>query len=69
MYTSTSNAVTLPGFMRVDTAVYYRQSEDLLWQLNIENLTDKRYYASAHNDNNISFGAPREAKLSVHIGF
>jgi len=69
MYASTSNAVTLPGFMRVDTAVYYRQSEDLLWQLNIENLTDKRYYASAHNDNNISFGAPREAKLSVHIGF
>jgi catecholate siderophore receptor len=69
VYASTSNAVRLPGFTRVDAAVYYTQNEHLKWQLNIENMTDKAYFASAHNDNNITVGTPRNAKLSVHLDF
>lgn len=69
MFASTSNAVTLPGFTRVDAALYVKQNANLKWQLNIENLTDKSYFSSAHNDNNISIGSPRRAKLSLHLDF
>jgi catecholate siderophore receptor len=69
MFASTSNAVTLPGFTRVDAALYVKQNANLKWQLNIENLTDKTYFSSAHNDNNISIGSPRRAKLSLHLDF
>jgi len=69
VYTTTSNTVALPGFSRIDAAVYYNAGEQLKLQANIENLADKRYYASAHNDNNISIGTPREVKLSAHLDF
>jgi catecholate siderophore receptor len=69
LYTTTSNTVSLPGFSRIDAAVYYKASEHLKIQANIENLADKRFYASAHNDNNISIGSPREVKLSAHLDF
>lgn len=69
VYASTSNAVRLPGFTRVDAGVYYTASERVKWQLNIENLTDKAYFSAAHTDNNISVGTPREVKLGVQFGF
>ena len=59
----------MPGFSRIDAAVYYKAGEHLKLQANIENLADTRYYASAHNDNNISVGAPREVKLSARLDF
>jgi catecholate siderophore receptor len=67
--TSTSNTVTLPSFTRVDGAIYYRLSKQYRLQLNVENLLDKKYWASAHNDNNITPGAPRSAKLSLFASF
>lgn len=69
LYTSTSNAVTLPSFTRIDGAVYYRLSKQYRLQLNVENLFDKKYWASAHNDNNITPGAPRSVKLSLLASF
>jgi catecholate siderophore receptor len=69
VYASTSNAVSLPGFTRFDAAVYFRPNERLKLQANIENLTDKSYFSSAHNDNNISVGTPRELKVSARIDF
>ncbi|MBC7454924.1 MAG: TonB-dependent siderophore receptor [Massilia sp.] len=69
LYTSTSNTVTLPSFTRVDGAVYYRLSKQYRLQLNVENLFDKTYWASAHNDNNITPGAPRSVKLSLFASF
>lgn len=69
VYASTSNAVKLPGFTRIDAALYFKQNDALKWQLNIENLGDKTYFASAHNDNNITVGTPRHASLSLHYDF
>ena len=69
LYTSTSNTVTLPSFTRVDGALYYRLSKQYRLQLNVENLFDKQYWASAHNDNNITPGAPRSVKLSLFASF
>lgn len=63
------NLVTLPGFTRVDAAVFYAPLPELRVQLNLENLTDKTYYASAHNNNNILPGSPRAARLGVSYKF
>ena len=69
LYTSTSNSTMLPSFTRVDGALFYRFSKQYQLQLNVENLFDKKYYASAHNDNHITPGAPRSVKLSLYAGF
>lgn len=68
-FTTISNAVTLPGFTRLDAAVYYDVSEKLALQLNVENLTDADYFPTAHTDNNISTGRPLSAKLTARIKF
>ena len=64
-YASLSNAVELPDFLRVDAALYFDVSPSLSLQLNLENLFDEDYFPAAHNDNNISVGAP----LNARIGF
>ncbi|HZH43712.1 MAG TPA: TonB-dependent siderophore receptor [Lysobacter sp.] len=64
-----SNAVTLRSFTRYDAALYYTPSQHVQLQLNVENLFDKRYFVSAHNDNNLSPGSPRAAYLSVTLSF
>jgi catecholate siderophore receptor len=69
MFTSTSNAVTLPGYARVDGAVFFAVNENVQMQLNVENLLDKEYFASAHSDTNISPGSPRAVNLGLHLGF
>ena len=69
MFTSTDNTVRLPGFTRVDAAVYARIDKNLRAQLNIENLFDSKYYASAHNNNNISPGSPIAARVSLIANF
>ena len=69
MYALDSNAVTLPGYARVDAAAYYKASKSLDLQLNIENLTDRDYFVNAHNDNNITPGSPIAARLSATYTF
>lgn len=69
IYTSTSNAVSLPSYVRVDAALFYQVTPAHRLQVNIENLFDKKYYASAHNDNNITPGSPRALKLSLNAKF
>lgn len=69
LYTATTNTVTLPSFTRVDGALFYRIDKQYQLQLNVENLFDKKYYASAHNDNNITPGAPRSFKVTLHARF
>ena len=69
MYASTDNTVYLPGFTRVDAAVYAKIDKTWRAQLNIENLFDKHYFASAHNNNNISPGTPFSARISLIANF
>ncbi|MYN45401.1 TonB-dependent siderophore receptor [Pseudoduganella sp. FT93W] len=69
MYASTSNAVVLPGFTRIDAALYYTIHGGCTAQLNIENLTDRHYYAAANGDNNITPGSPRAIRASLHLKF
>lgn len=69
VFASTGNAVRLPAFTRFDAGIYFNASEHVELQLNLENLTDKRYFSSAHNDNNISPGAPRAAWLNLRLKY
>jgi catecholate siderophore receptor len=69
VYTTVNNLVKLSGFSRLDSAVYFTQNETIEWQLNIENMTDKHYFSSAHNDNNISVGTPRAFIVSANLNF
>ena len=66
-YAAISNAVVLPAFTRVDAAVYYTVSPAFTLQLNVENLTDARYYPAAHTDHNISTGRPLNARLTARV--
>ena len=69
IFTSTDNTVRLPPFTRVDAAVFATLSRRVRAQVNVENLFDIRYYASAHSNNNIMPGAPRSARVSVTTTF
>ncbi len=68
-FATISNAVRLPGFTRIDAALFYKVSAALELQVNVENLTDADYFPSAHTDNNISTGAPLNARLGVKLRF
>ncbi|MFM5953255.1 MAG: TonB-dependent receptor [Novosphingobium sp.] len=68
-YATISNAVWLPAFTRVDAAAYFTLSDNVSLQLNVENLTDTHYYASAHTDNNIQPGDPVNVKVSARLKF
>ncbi len=68
-FTTISNQVRLPGFTRIDAALFYKVSDAVQLQLNVENLTDTDYFPSAHTDNNINTGAPLNARLGAKIRF
>jgi catecholate siderophore receptor len=69
MYSSISNAVTLPGYARADAAIFYELAEGVEAQINIENITGADYFATAHSDNNIAPGAPRTARATLRFRF
>jgi len=68
-YATISNAVKLPGYARVDAALYYRLPWGVEAQVNVENLFGAHYFPTANADNNISPGAPRTVKASVGYRF
>ena len=69
-FTSFTNTVKLPSFTRVDGAVYYAfAGGKTRVALNVENLFDKEYFPTAHSDNNISPGAPVNARLTLSTKF
>ena len=69
MYSSISNAVTLPGHVRIDAAAFVEIAEGIEAQLNVENLAGSNYFATAHNDNNIAPGAPRTLRGTLRFRF
>ena len=64
-FADNGNNVTLPSFTRIDAAAFYDVNEDLRLQVNVENLFDTEYFPNAHTANNISVGAPLNAKFTV----
>lgn len=68
-FASISNAVVLPAFTRVDAAAFFDVTEAIALQLNVENVLGNDYFATAHNDNNISPGNPRTARATLRFDF
>ena len=68
-FASISNTVVLPAYTRVDTATFVRLADAVSLQLNIENLFNTGYFPTAHNDNNITTGGPRAARLTLRTRF
>lgn len=64
-----ANTTRLPGFTRVDAALFFKASERLELQLNVENLLDEKYFSDAHNNNNITPGAPINARFTARVKF
>jgi catecholate siderophore receptor len=65
MFAAIDNTVTLPGYTKVDAAVYVPLNEKLRLQANFENLLNLRFYLNADGNNNISPGSPRAVRVGV----
>lgn len=68
MYATIDNTVRLPGFTRVDAALFLPVTRGLRAQLNVENLLDRTYYPTSHGNNNILPGTPRLVRLTIVTG-
>ena len=69
-YTSFLNTVKLPAFARADAALYYTFSGGTTrLSLNVENIFNKKYWPTTDGDNNISVGAPINARLTLATAF
>jgi catecholate siderophore receptor len=68
-YAAISNGVTLPGYARVDGALFYKLPMGLEAQVNVENIFGAHYFPTTNGDNNIAPGAPRTLKASVGYRF
>jgi catecholate siderophore receptor len=68
-FASSDDSVRLPGFVRFDGAVFARISETWKAQLNVENIFNKGYWASADGNNNLSPGQPRTLRVLVTANF
>jgi catecholate siderophore receptor len=66
---TTATTTRLPSFTRVDAAFYYDVSEAVQLQVNVENLFDTAYFSDAHNNFNISTGAPINGRFTVRAKF
>jgi catecholate siderophore receptor len=60
-----SNSVRLPGYTRLDAALFFDLGRGIEAQVNIENIGNISYFPTAHSDNNITPGAPRNARLTL----
>lgn len=68
-FTTISNAVTLPAYTRLDLALFVKLTDRIDAQINVENVTNETYFPVAHNDVNISTGAPTSARFTIRSRF
>lgn len=68
-FANNDNTVRVPGYTRVDAALYYTVSEQFKIQLNVENLFDETYFPSVHNNDNITTGEPINGRLTATFSF
>jgi catecholate siderophore receptor len=68
-FASSDDSVRLPGFVRVDAAVYAKVNDMWRVQLNVENVFNKGYWATADGNNNISPGQPRTFRATAIARF
>jgi len=68
-FAAVDNTVRVPGFTRVDGAVFWRLNKFVRAQLNVENIFGAKYYPSADANNNITIGSPRAFRFTLTTNF
>jgi catecholate siderophore receptor len=68
-FASSDDTVRLPSFVRFDAALYATIDEHWRAQLNVENIFNKGYWASADGNNNISPGQGRTVRVRATYKF
>jgi catecholate siderophore receptor len=68
-YAASDDLVKLPGFVRVDAALYLKINQTWSGQLNVENIFNTGYWASADGNNNISPGQGRTFRVVARAKF
>ena len=69
MFAAIDNSVVLPGYTRIDAATFVPLTKRTRLQFNVENLFDKKYFANADNNTNISPGYPRTIRVALTTTF
>ena len=69
IFATSDNTVRLPSYTRIELGLFYQINEFVRAQVNIENLFDRRYIATADNNNNITPGAPRTIRAQIVARF
>jgi catecholate siderophore receptor len=68
-FASSDDTVRLPGFVRLDAGLFATINDNWRAQLNVENIFNKGYWASADGNNNISPGQGRTFRLKAIYRF
>jgi catecholate siderophore receptor len=68
-YAAADNTVQVPGFTRVDGAIFWRLNKYVRAQINVENIFGAKYYPSADGNNNVTIGSPRAARFVLTTNF
>ena len=61
--------LVLPEYTRLDLGAYYKLSNGLELQVNVENLNDELYFPHSHSTHQASVGEPFNARVSVRKQF
>ena len=69
MWVAVDNTVKMPGYTRVDGAVFLQLTEKIRLQGNVENIGNIKYYINADSNTNISPGSTRAAKIALTARF
>jgi catecholate siderophore receptor len=69
MFAAIDDAVILPGYTKLDAAVYVSLTEKIRLQAHLENLLNTKFYLNADGNNNISPGSPRGARVGLIARF
>jgi catecholate siderophore receptor len=68
-FASIGNSVKLPGYARLDAALFYKLPHGIETQVNVENILGADYFPTSNGDNNIAPGAPRTIKATLGYRF
>lgn len=66
---TSATTTRLPAFTRIDAALFFTMNEAVQFQVNVENALDETYFSDAHNNNNITPGAPINARFTARVKF
>ncbi|MEZ3224754.1 TonB-dependent receptor, partial [Escherichia coli] len=68
-YGNTANSTYIPSYWRYDAMASYKVSKNVDLQLNVQNLTDKRYFDQVYSTHMAHVAPGRTALLGVNFHF